>query len=64
MKIPEKNIILDSKLDDNFQENYYTKIQKITLADPFGGTASIFQSISSTYFFLSLYTALTLVYFG
>ena len=24
MKIPEKNIILDSKLDDNFQENYYT----------------------------------------
>jgi len=36
----------------------------IALEEPEGGIASIFQSISSVYFFLSLYTALALLYLG
>lgn len=35
-----------------------------TLEDPVGGTASMFQSISSMYFLRSLYTALALLNFG
>lgn len=39
-------------------------LSKNTLQEPAGGIASIFQSISSMYFFFSRYTARALLYLG